>query len=250
MTTSTTKAGEGLGERLDWLRRIAHGTEAPEDMKRWADLHEATKYALLWAAIRELDGERHALARREEQLEAIVEDERERLDECARRGLGVCRDLDEAAAARDRAQEAAARLEQLVAQRDAQVARYEQDLLEASHRIHDLELRLKAAATAPALLVMSIGVDRIARERIRQVAEEGWSAGHDAHHSSGQLVDAAACYLDRDLDPEFLPLRWPWAGKWWKPKDRLRNLERAGALIAAEIDRLVPGDAPVAEAAL
>lgn len=108
MTTSTTKAGEGLGERLDWLRRIAHGTEGGEDMTRWADLTEATKWSHLWAAIRELDGERHALARREEQLEAIVEAERERLDECARRGLGVCRDLDEAAAARDRAQDAAA----------------------------------------------------------------------------------------------------------------------------------------------
>jgi hypothetical protein len=31
---------------------------------------------------------------------------------------------------------------------------------------------------------------------------------------------------------------WPWSFEWWKPKDRIRNLVRAGALIAAEIDRL------------
>lgn len=33
-------------------------------------------------------------------------------------------------------------------------------------------------------------------------------------------------------------LWWPWAVRWWKPKDPIRDLVRAGALIAAEIDRL------------
>lgn len=32
---------------------------------------------------------------------------------------------------------------------------------------------------------------------------------------------------------------WPWDMKWWKPsKDPIKNLIKAGALIAAEIDRL------------
>jgi hypothetical protein len=32
---------------------------------------------------------------------------------------------------------------------------------------------------------------------------------------------------------------WPWSKKWWKPSsDPIRNLVKAGALIAAEIDRL------------
>lgn len=32
---------------------------------------------------------------------------------------------------------------------------------------------------------------------------------------------------------------WPWDEEWWKPSlDPIRNLEKAGALIAAEIDRL------------
>ena len=40
----------------------------------------------------------------------------------------------------------------------------------------------------------------------------------------------------------FAPLieYWPWDMKWWKPSDEdpIRNLVKAGALIAAEIDRL------------
>jgi hypothetical protein len=34
---------------------------------------------------------------------------------------------------------------------------------------------------------------------------------------------------------------WPWEQPdWWKPSDNpIRNLEKAGALIAAEIDRLI-----------
>lgn len=33
---------------------------------------------------------------------------------------------------------------------------------------------------------------------------------------------------------------WPWDKSWWKPTpdDRIRELIKAGALIAAEIDRL------------
>ncbi|HDR0739562.1 TPA: DUF551 domain-containing protein [Pasteurella multocida] len=35
-----------------------------------------------------------------------------------------------------------------------------------------------------------------------------------------------------------MPIFWPWGKKYWNPKDRKENLIRAGALIAAEIDRL------------
>ena len=36
------------------------------------------------------------------------------------------------------------------------------------------------------------------------------------------------------------PFGWPhtWDASWWKPKDRRRDLVRAGALIIAEIERL------------
>jgi hypothetical protein len=36
-----------------------------------------------------------------------------------------------------------------------------------------------------------------------------------------------------------VPSSWPWDYDWWKPSDDpIRNLTKAGALIAAEIDRL------------
>lgn len=94
----------------------------------------------------------------------------------------------------------------------------------------------------------------IAIERRRQVEAEGWTAAHDDAHRAGQLANAAACYAyfaslddacrelfsracERDR-PIVLRRCWPWPFDWWKPKDRRRDLVRAGALIVAEIERL------------
>ena len=92
------------------------------------------------------------------------------------------------------------------------------------------------------------GVEMIAMERHRQQAEEGWSDQHDDTHSEGELAFAAACYaLEANADsnlfdnPRQAALRelWPWEAHWWKPRSALEDLTRAGALIAAEIDRLL-----------
>lgn len=84
------------------------------------------------------------------------------------------------------------------------------------------------------------GVDLIAQERARQVAEEGWTPEHDDAHIHGELVKAAVTYTYAFTEraPTQPPGNWPWAQRWWKPDDRVRNLVKAGALIAAEIDRL------------
>lgn len=87
------------------------------------------------------------------------------------------------------------------------------------------------------------GVELIAVERKRQIEYEGWTAKHDDSHQSEELVKAAICYLTHIIDPTFigkiLHKYWPFDTRWWKPKDRKRNLIRAGALIAAELDRLM-----------
>jgi hypothetical protein len=84
----------------------------------------------------------------------------------------------------------------------------------------------------------------IADERTRQVEQEGFSAEHDDAYSDGALLRAGRAYLDFGLAqlagyqaiPR--PTIWPWALEWWKPAaDPIRNLTKAGALIAAEIDR-------------
>jgi hypothetical protein len=78
-------------------------------------------------------------------------------------------------------------------------------------------------------------------ERQRQITAEGWDAQHDDEHNTGSMAIAAACYAITDeLTAQATKLwRWTgWASQWWKPKDRRRNLVRAGALILAEIERL------------
>lgn len=91
------------------------------------------------------------------------------------------------------------------------------------------------------------GAEQIALERQRQIAIEGWTPQHDDAHRDGELAKAASCYAWMATQSDNMrevfdspPPTWPndWSDEWWKPKDRLADLVRAGALIAAEIDRL------------
>lgn len=84
----------------------------------------------------------------------------------------------------------------------------------------------------------SSGVELIAAERERQIAEEGWTAEHDDGWVFGQLAQAAWCYLSSSTKTA-VPSKWPFMPHWWKPElSRKKELIKAGALIAAEIDRL------------
>jgi len=120
---------------------------------------------------------------------------------------------------------------------------------------------------------MSKGAELIAKERTRQIDQEGWTIEHDDEHGDGDLAMAACCYAApvnifewrtfangmAFVDP------WPWdvihdkryeygdcreggvhQGANFVPDpvtyddgERLDLLVKAGALIAAEIDRLL-----------
>ncbi|HHE3631944.1 TPA: hypothetical protein ACPDW7_000999 [Pasteurella multocida] len=82
------------------------------------------------------------------------------------------------------------------------------------------------------------GVTLIANERLRQQSEKGFSLNSDTQYTNDELVRAAMCYLQAQSRHAIMPIFWPWGKKYWNPKDRKENLIRAGALIAAEIDRL------------
>lgn len=85
------------------------------------------------------------------------------------------------------------------------------------------------------------GAEQIAVERQRQIEAEGWTPEHDDTHDKCEMAVAAACYtLWSDSYPNSgePPVEWPWSPLWWKPKNYRNDLVRAGALIAAEIDRL------------
>lgn len=96
---------------------------------------------------------------------------------------------------------------------------------------------------------MKTGIELIAEERQRQISVEGWTPENDDANNKAQMVYAAKTYLeaatmresgqyvDRCYLCEFF---WPesWNEEWCKPKNTMRDLVKAGALIAAEIDRL------------
>lgn len=92
----------------------------------------------------------------------------------------------------------------------------------------------------------SNGAALIAAERKRQVECEGWTPEHDDHHEADELLVAAVRYMDAGSEFTLegsLP-NWPFEAEWFKPSDDLvRNLVKAGALIAAEIDRRIRRDA-------
>jgi len=117
---------------------------------------------------------------------------------------------------------------------------------------------------------MSTGIFLISQERERQILEEKWTIEHDDEHTDGSLALVATCYASPikifQIDELAGGLAFidPWPDSWLKmydkrmgygerkknpgnvvpnphtynKKERLDLLVKAGALIAAEIDRL------------
>ena len=100
---------------------------------------------------------------------------------------------------------------------------------------------------------MPKGAELIAAERERQITIEGYTPKSDDRviHGIGDIAVAAACYAIpsyiRDVTPlgdktrPIISWLWPWRKELWKPtpNDRIKELTKAGALLAAEIDRLI-----------
>lgn len=96
---------------------------------------------------------------------------------------------------------------------------------------------------------MSKGVELIAIERKRQIEELGYDYTHDNLYANEQLAIAGACYAlpenyinppppeDAEFDT-LLNALWPWDRLYYKPspENRIKELTKAGALIAAQID--------------
>jgi hypothetical protein len=89
---------------------------------------------------------------------------------------------------------------------------------------------------------VSEGAGMIAMERLRQTTQEGHTDELDDKWTREELARAAACYTipDYSLQSNHIPA-WPWHSYSYKPcpNDRIKELTKAGALIAAEIDRLL-----------
>lgn len=107
------------------------------------------------------------------------------------------------------------------------------------------------------------GAERIAIERQRQLVDEGYDDEHDDEHTNFALALAASCYAASAAGTRIFVQNefatgfvfedpWPWGNHFdRRPYDSndvlkeptddqaIRMLEKAGALIAAEIDRLL-----------
>ncbi len=108
------------------------------------------------------------------------------------------------------------------------------------------------------------GAERIVAERARQIGKLGWTAEHDDEHTDGSLALAAVCYAAAAVEERVFRHETyaacesfvdPWPESWDRYHDArpyngnvliaptraqaIRLLEKAGALIAAEIDRLL-----------
>lgn len=85
----------------------------------------------------------------------------------------------------------------------------------------------------------------ITEERQRQILAEDWTPEHDDEHDKKELAQGAACYVLDYTQKYNLGRAWPWwdgdDADGWKPTpdDPIRQLVKAGAFIAAEIDRLL-----------
>ena len=104
---------------------------------------------------------------------------------------------------------------------------------------------------------MKTGIQLIADERQRQIEDLGYNFENDSEYKTLALGNAAICYAtlagcSPDMRGQFRtaksfgnpPRGWPWSVDDWKPSkgdtdaERVQELIKAGALIAAEIDRI------------
>lgn len=81
------------------------------------------------------------------------------------------------------------------------------------------------------------GTERIQQERNRQITVLGFDREQDLAYVSGELLAAAAVYLQHGLERGSSTAVWPWPEYVPDFSDRDACLVKAAALIAAELDR-------------
>lgn len=124
---------------------------------------------------------------------------------------------------------------QSVEQYRATLLRHVDSLVDARSESPIVQIDTMAGATAAARDLLA--------ERARQITH-GWTAGNDdMMHAKGEIATAAGLYALYAHAPannanEYAPPHWPWHPTWWKPTTPRRNLEKAGALVLAEMERL------------
>lgn len=129
--------------------------------------------------------------------------------------------------------------EQLLQRLEEQMssARYAQGFVQDSEILRDIEMDLRLAEMAQALLNTPLPESAcdVLKERHRQITVKGYSPEQDDTYIEGELAAAAISYIE----PMEAENYWPadWLDDSFKPSDYRRNLVKACALLLAEIER-------------
>jgi hypothetical protein len=91
--------------------------------------------------------------------------------------------------------------------------------------------------------------EMIAAERVRQQTKEGYSPEHDAEHGAGELARFAAAYAlsSHGSYPDAYKVMarlgdWEFKPEGGTKEGQVKDLVRAGALILAELERVMRRD--------
>lgn len=114
-----------------------------------------------------------------------------------------------------------------------------------------LQAYVRSLLTIASIAPMSKAVHDVLAERLRQINFKGWTPEHDDEHDQGELAGGAAAYAAHASDALHpmsqgdafrdgtLPPGWCWEPDSFKPGDPYRNLEKAAAMILAEMERML-----------
>lgn len=86
---------------------------------------------------------------------------------------------------------------------------------------------------------MKSGVELIAEERAKQIAKYNHTGYTDSCYENKELLQGAITYIQLAMSKgEYGHDRWPWHPDSLKDEGYIENLKKAGAFIAAELDRV------------
>ena len=88
-------------------------------------------------------------------------------------------------------------------------------------------------------MVEKTGLQLITEERVKQIGKYHYYATHDDMYKNKELLLAALAYLNTAIYGGNVGIEdWPWKSELFKDEGYVESLKKAGALIAAELDRI------------
>lgn len=87
---------------------------------------------------------------------------------------------------------------------------------------------------------MKTGLELITEERVKQIGKYGYTGYHDVGYQNKELLWGALTYLKKAMwEKNFNEKEtWPFEMKYFNDEGYVESLKKAGAFIAAELDRL------------